>query len=545
MMRAPAGLLAAVALVLIAGPAAADGERAGTGQSPSEEPGTGRAVYEVVVTDTSTGPAGEQTIRTDEGELQLACTEQGCRVVVEPGFGLLSALSLVADGSAARGHDGYEAAGSPCAGGRGARVVDVEARSTGFTATLVQQPVEWIDCPAGDQGYAHARTVTWTGTPVSFDPCVFGADGAACAAGNGTASRLASGDAAAPSVLSALTPPAMVRITPAQALWTAVLTVILLLLVAFPTALLNRAVDAASDRLSGWWSLRRAARAPGGADAAGATRGWSRSWWWAALGVLAASVISSFVDPQFGFTAGSARVVLSILVSFAIDVMLGWMLLVWIMGRALPEARHSYDFQPLSLLVVVAAVVFTRVTGFEPGIVFGLVAGVSFTAVMGAAGRARSALITVGYAYAAALTAWVLYGFVADGIGDSFGATLLGETLAALAVGGIASLPIALLPVRGLSGRAIWDATRTGWAVCYAVGLLSFFVVLMPMPFSWGEVGWELWAWIGVYAGYAVVAVLSWALLTRPWQAPGTDAGTGSGEAVPASAPPHADKVEG
>jgi hypothetical protein len=210
--------------------------------------------------------------------------------------------------------------------------------------------------------------------------------------------------------------------------------------------------------------------------------------------------------------------VLSILASFAVDVVLGWLLVIWIMKRVQPGASHDYTFRPLTLVVVVAAVVFTRVTGFEPGIVFGLVAGVAFGALVGVAAQAKAALVTLGYAFAVAAVAWVLYAAVAPSIGESALATFVGEALASTAIAGIAALPIALLPLGSLPGQAVWRWRRAVWAGCYAVGLFAFFVVLMPMPFSWDGVAWELWAWIGVYALYALVAVTAWLLLARPWR---------------------------
>ena len=356
-----------------------------------------------------------------------------------------------------------------------------------------------------------------------------------------SASALATGDAAAPSILSGLATPATAGTAPAQLALAALLTVILVLLVAFPTSLLNSAVESGSERFSEWWSTRRARPAP---DVQTPESGaWRRSWWWAATGVVIASVIAAFADPQFGLNAGSARVVLSILVSFGVDVVLGWALVVWIMSRVNPGATHSYSFRPLTLLVVIAAVVFTRLTGFEPGIVFGLVAGVAFAAIAGRSGAAKSALVTLGYAFVLALVAWVVYGVVAGSSGESFLATLLVETLAAIAVGGMAALPIALFPVRGMPGHAIWQWRRGLWVACYAVGLFAFFIVLMPMPFSWEEVGWELGAWIGVYLLYAVIAVTAWLLLARPWRSAPSSEVTTSPEEAPA--PIGADKLDG
>ncbi|WEK14227.1 MAG: hypothetical protein P0Y48_03165 [Candidatus Microbacterium phytovorans] len=499
---------AAVIALLAAGVVLLPGAASSTASGSDVERGV--AVYAVVATDTSVGPEGEETVRTQRGDVRVACVAAECRVVSEPGFGFLGGVPLTV-GETIGGEDAEAAAGDPCTIGHGERALTVSARIDGFTATLTQEPVDWTACPDGSEGYAHARTIVWEGTPVAVDPCLF--TPTACTVTAGTASRLASGDPAAPSVLSALVPPTEVVVSPASLLTTALLTVILVLLVAFPSGLLNRAVEAGADRLVAW----RRTRAPHD-GAAEKTPRWRTSWWWAASGVLAASVVSAFVDPQFGFNPGSARVVLSLLVSFAVDIVLGWVLVIWVMSRFHPGVGHDYSFRPASLLVVVAAVIFTRVTGFEPGIVFGLVAGVAFASLPGAAAKARSTLVTMGFAFVASLIAWVLYGLTVPGIGDSVPATLIAETLAGITVGGISSLPLALLPIGGLPGRGLWVWRRGVWAGCYATGLLAFFVILLPLPFSWAEVEWELWAWVGMYAVYAGVAVVAWLVLTRPWR---------------------------
>ncbi len=112
----------------------------------------------------------------------------------------------------------------------------------------------------------------------------------------------------------------------------------------------------------------------------------------------------------------------------------------------------------------------------------------------------------------------MVYAAVQATSGDSFWSTFLVETLSAMAVGGMAALPIALFPLRGLPGHAVWAWNRFVWAGCYVVGLFAFFVVLMPMPFSWEGVHWDLGAWIGVYLAYAVFAVAAWLFLARPWR---------------------------
>ena len=103
--------------------------------------------------------------------------------------------------------------------------------------------------------------------------------------------------------------------------------------------------------------------------------------------------------------------------SFVLDVVIGWFVLLLIVRRTHPGAIATFDFKPLTLLVVAGAVLLTRITGFEPGIVFGLVAGVVFAGVIGTA-KARVALIGLGYAFAVGVLAWIGYSITAATSGE-------------------------------------------------------------------------------------------------------------------------------
>lgn len=335
-------------------------------------------------------------------------------------------------------------------------------------------------------------------------------------------SRLASGEPDAPSVLSALATPADVE--SGQALTGIVLAVILVLLVAFPTTLLNSAAEQGSDRFSVWWRARR------GVDATGDDP--DPRWWLAAGGVLAAGVISCFVDPGFGLNLGSVRALLSVLTSFTIDVAVGWVVTIWAVRRLAPAAVTSYKFRPVTLLLVVGAVAFTRMTGFEPGIIFGLVAGVGFGALVGRTQEARAALVTLGYGAGVGMAAWFTFG--AWGHPEGVVSTFVSETLAAAAIAGLAALPIALFPVPGMPGHTVFAWNRESWAVSYALGLAAFFLVLMPTPYAWDDVDWSLRGWVLGYLGYLVAALVLWSLVRRGRRAgpadPGVEHLAGSGQ---------------
>ncbi|PZQ91735.1 MAG: hypothetical protein DI534_01890 [Leifsonia xyli] len=415
----------------------------------------------------------------------------------------------------------------------------VSVTATELVASEVLPGSGWYLCNG-------AQTLTWgsqfdmTLAYVSGDACVI--DAVICPpepAADATPAAAASGSdrgpaatprtATAPTVLSTLSTPAE-TLSLQQCALAALLAVILALLMGFPTHLLAKVSDELGTRASSWWRRIRSPRpadpdADPDADAEAAfapetiraTRSF-RGWGPAALGVLAAALISSFVDPAFGFDAASLRQFGSIAIGFGLDVVVGWFVLIWVVGRLHPQATAAFEFRPLTLVVVVATVVFTRMTGFQPGIVFGLVAGVAFgTAIATSAAKARLTLITLGWGLALALVSWIGFALL-QSAGDALGTVFLRETLASVTAAGIAALPIALLPARGLTGASLFAWNRWVWGGAYAVGLLAFFLVLMPMPASWAEVPFALWSWIGMYAIYATIALGLWLAVTRPWR---------------------------
>lgn len=400
--------------------------------------------------------------------------------------------------------------------------LSITATTTGFSGTRTGGETPYTNCPDGSSTSSGAFILTFAMKLTAGDPCAIDgscatptpAPGAVVAA-SGPIPPSSHRAASVPSVLSAL-PDLVQAVTVRNTIWAAATAVVLVLLIAIPTHFFNQAASRANELFEKWWRRRRPARAAKPApDAPVRLAGWPL----AAGGVVAASLISAFVDPSFGFDAASVRTFASILVSFIIDVVIGWFALLLIVRKTHPSSTAKFEFKPLTLLIVVVAVLFTRLTSFQPGIVFGLVAGVAFGGLLATAEKARVALIGLAWSFGIGIVAWVGYTVLLANSGDHPGAVtvFVRETLSGIAIAGASSLPIALLPLRGLTGAVVWQWKKWVWGVAYAVGLFGFMVMLMPMPFSWQKVPLNLVVWIALYLAYAVVAVGLWLLVERPW----------------------------
>ncbi len=320
---------------------------------------------------------------------------------------------------------------------------------------------------------------------------------------SGTSSALATGDPAGKSVLSSVRPVMEVTTTPVNALITAAVTIILLLLVGLPSALLGQTLSENYDRLFGRVTtvVRKATRALSSPSLP--------RWLPITFGITLATVMSAFVDPGFGWNPGSARLLASMGIAFALESVAGWIVIRSVLAKTDPDLKPKPEFKFGSLLIVLIAVILSRIVGFEPGMVFGLVVGLTFGASLASSRNARVKLIGLGWAFTIGVVGWVGYSLLAGVSGwlPIFAA----ETFSALAVSSLAALPVALLPIAGLDGGVLFRWNRWVWAGIYAAATFVFFLVLMPMPFSWGEVGTPLATWIGLYLAYAVFAIAVWA----------------------------------
>ncbi len=316
-----------------------------------------------------------------------------------------------------------------------------------------------------------------------------------------------------PSVLSSLRTITEAVPTPAQAGVIAGGALVLMLVVGWPAALLNSVVGTRYDALVRWLQSRFGRRKNEVPDA-GAKPSRLPGWliW---PGFALAAIIGAFVDPDFGWNPMSVRVVVTLFASFVLFNVATWAIVRVIARRLQPDSDPLLRFRWGSLFLVALAVVVARLLQLEPGIIFGLVAGVAYGTALRASRSAIIALVGSGFGLAVALVAWVAYSLLAPTaavLPDSVPLIVGTEFLAAVTVKGVSSLPLALLPLGTLDGAKVAKWRRVVWAAAYAAGLAAFMLVLLTVPKAWGAIPGDFMRWLILFGSYALIAVVLWAV---------------------------------
>jgi hypothetical protein len=285
---------------------------------------------------------------------------------------------------------------------------------------------------------------------------------------------------------------------------------LLTLLLAIPAFLLTKVLQSRYRQWFGWLERGRVGRVRRQlAEPAGV----QRRWLFLATGMVLAALIAGFVDPRFGFNGLSVRLFLTLLATFALFNVGAWAIIRLVLSRLQPDARPTLTFHPATLLVVATAVLLSRMLAFDPGVIFGLVAGTTFAIALA---KSKAAIVIIagsGYAAVVAIIAWVAYSAMnIDGPPDNAALVSLSEFLGGVTLEGVSTLPIALIPLATLEGGILFAWRKWVWALCYLIGLALFMLVLFNLPGGDQPVDGGFIRWAVLFGVFAVAAVLVWLL---------------------------------
>jgi transposase len=258
---------------------------------------------------------------------------------------------------------------------------------------------------------------------------------------------------------------------------TLALAVLLVLLIGFPAQIFESTLENNYERVVG--PLRRIVRR------------WQapqlpRSVVFAGFVVLA-TALYALTDPSFGHD-GNQTVLDAVGFFVAIPlVTLAFEVPVELYSRRGRRHRATFQVLPLALVVAVACALVSYVGHFQPGYVYGLIAGYAAlrTRELSAAESGRAVLVGAAVVFSMVLLCWVAWDPIDQALtssaGGGAGRRVLDSVLATTVVVGVQALAFQLLPMTFLDGKTLVTWNRRSWQIIYAIALFSLmFVTFWP-----------------------------------------------------------------
>lgn len=265
----------------------------------------------------------------------------------------------------------------------------------------------------------------------------------------------------------------------------AVLTLATMLLITFPAQLFNKTLDENYDEIRSivrtrapWLSTVRSKMRLANLPV-------SRANLLRFVGVVVlGAVIGGFNDPTFGFSVISFETLVAVVLAFVVAITVAAAA-----AHRYRKARHldpTYNLRaiPAGLLVAVICVIVSRISHFEPGYLYGVVAGVVFSAQLSTREEGHDAALATLSTLVLAIVAWIAFVPVSDstyGISPAVWDRMAATFLAALFVSGVVNTVINLVPLRFLAGHTLIRWHKGVWSAMFAVSVfLLLEVMLLP-----------------------------------------------------------------
>jgi hypothetical protein len=227
---------------------------------------------------------------------------------------------------------------------------------------------------------------------------------------------------------------------------------------------------------------------------------------WSVAAAFAAGAALVTLSSPVGDAAAYLRVLIAITIAL-VAVNGVWILLARWTAPHLARVHARVTFRPSMLIVVAAAAVASRVFGLQPAVLFGLILGVAFAEGAGRVARGQVAAVQLAGISALGVLAWLAVGVLPEpaGVFSAF-ATELANALSLL---GLGTAAIALIPVGGLAGRAVFQWSRLMWLGLSLVVYTLLFALLLPVA-SLVETGQNVIVLIVATLAFAALSVCVW-----------------------------------
>ncbi|MDQ1697643.1 MAG: hypothetical protein QOJ03_2996 [Frankiaceae bacterium] len=288
------------------------------------------------------------------------------------------------------------------------------------------------------------------------------------------------------------------------------LALLMVMLIAFPAELFNGTLKENYEEVRGWFGpitrlLHRLESGP-----------LTNSIFGRALGgvvfVMATGVVYAFVEPGFGLHRESLQLVLALTLGLVVITLLANESAL-LFGRLRYGERGRLRLRPGALLVALGCVLLSRAAHFEPGYVYGLVAGFTFSRELPRRQDGRVVLAWASWLLVLGVSGWLLLAPVkgwAVHHEANFWAPIVEELTAAVVVESLTILILAMVPLSFLEGERLWRAQKLTWALIYGTALFAFLHVVVHPEFGARKTELPLYTWLGFFVGFCLLSVSFW-----------------------------------
>jgi hypothetical protein len=290
------------------------------------------------------------------------------------------------------------------------------------------------------------------------------------------------------------------------------ITVLLIVFITFTSQIFDKTFMGNYDEIMRWFSsgrhvldrmLKPVSRLLGG-------------WLGLALLAPAAAALYAFLDPHFSLAQTSSQaLVLGIAGSLLVITLAHELSTAAFIRSRYGDIGHLRVF-PASLAAGVACVAISRLVKFEPGYLYGILAGVAFRKELTKADEGRALAVAKITTLVVSLGAWIAWLPIAEKAARPRAglAVLVGDALlAGVFVTGLEALAFGLMPMKFLDGHSIKSWSTLAWAALFGLSMLGFVHILLNPNNRYIHTSSTvpLLTVVGLFAGFGLFSVSFWA----------------------------------
>lgn len=199
--------------------------------------------------------------------------------------------------------------------------------------------------------------------------------------------------------------------------------------------------------------------------------------------LVVGAFLGSLLDPGFGLNFRSVLSFVAILIAMVSGVALsGFVTGAYHRARKHGKVPVKLEALPFGLVIAAMCVFISRVTGFEPGYLYGIICGIAFTRKLGPSEEGHVVALGAWVRVVLAILAWLAWAAItkdATKSGSFFGTVLVDDFLASLFVSSLVGTVISLFPLRFLPGHKLQAWHKWAWAVTFGISLFVLVQVLL------------------------------------------------------------------